>query len=87
MLRQAYLAYGASFFRDSAGGVWPLPYTNPRVADRDEDLAQAITRLIADAGADVESPESAVETNIHLWQRIRTSPLPTVINADDVVPR
>ncbi len=87
VLRQAYLADGAAFFLDSAGGVWPLPYTNPRVTSTDEDLAQAITRLMSDAGADVQSPDLAVETNVLLWQHIQASPLPIVINADDVIPR
>ena len=74
VLRQAYLAEGAAFFRDSAGGVWPLPYANPCVTRTDEDLTQTITRLMSDAGADVQSHDTAVETNILLWQYIQTSP-------------
>jgi hypothetical protein len=66
--------------------VWPLPYTNPGVTTTDEDLAQTITRLMGDAGADVETPHAAIETNVLLWQHIQTSPLPIVINADDVIP-
>ena len=39
-----------------------------------------------DAGADVEHPDAAVETNPLVWKQIQASPLPIVINADDVIP-
>ncbi|AGB27281.1 hypothetical protein Mycsm_07187 (plasmid) [Mycobacterium sp. JS623] len=86
VLRQAYLAEGAAFFRDSLGGVWPLPCKRYRPTDTDEDLAQTLTRLLVDAGADVESPDAAVETNLLLWQQIQASPLPIAIHADEVMP-
>ncbi len=87
VLRQAYLAKGAAFFIDSMGNAWPLPYKNPRSATDDEDLAQVLSRLMLDAGADVENPDGEVETNTTVWRRIRTSSLPVVIDADDVMTR
>jgi hypothetical protein len=46
---------GAAFFRDSAGGVWPLPYTkSPRHRHR-RGPGPDHHRLMGDAGADVES--------------------------------
>ena len=53
----------------------------------DEDLAQGITRLMFDAGADVENVDGAVDTNPDVLKRIQTSPLPLVIDADDVMSR
>ena len=82
VLRQAYLAEGAAFFLDSFGVAWPLPYKKPRPTNTDEDLAQALSRLMFDAGADVEHPDAAVETNPLVWRQIQASPLPIVINAD-----
>jgi hypothetical protein len=86
VLRQAYLADGAAFFLDSSGVAWPLPYKKPLPTNTDEDLAQALSRLMLDAGADVEHPDAAVETNLSVWQQIQASRLPIVINADDVIP-
>ena len=86
VLRQAYLAEGAAFFLDSFGVAWPLPYKKPRPTNTDEDLAQALSRLMFDAGADVEHPDAAVDTNPLVWRQIQASPLPIVINADDVIP-
>ncbi|WP_268951989.1 hypothetical protein [Mycolicibacterium fluoranthenivorans] len=39
-----------------------------------------------DAGADVEHPDAAVDTNPLVWQQIQAGGLPIVINADDVIP-
>ncbi len=39
-----------------------------------------------DAGADVEHPDDAVETNQLVWQQIQAGALPIVINGDDVIP-
>ena len=86
MLCQAYLAEGAAFFLDSSGVAWPLPYKKRRPTNTEEDLAQALSRLMFDAGADVEHPDAAVETNPLVWRQIQASPLPIVINADDVIP-
>jgi hypothetical protein len=41
---------------------------------------------MGDAGANVETPHAAIETNVLLWQHIQTPPLPIVMNADDVIP-
>ena len=35
-------------------------------------------------GADDEHPDAAVDTNPLVWRQIQASPLPIVINADDV---
>lgn len=40
-----------------------------------------------DAGADVENVDGAVDTNPDVLKRIQTSPLPLVIDADDVMSR
>ena len=61
---------------DGSGVAWPLPYKKPRPTNTDEDLAQALSR----------HPDAAVETNLLVWRQIQASPLPMVINADDVIP-
>ena len=76
----------STFFLDSSGVASAVPYKTPRPTNTDEDLAQALSRLMLDAGADVEHPDAAVETNLLVWMQIPASPLPMVINADDVIP-
>lgn len=87
VLRQAYLAAGVAFFVDSCGKPWPLPFKRARPTITDDDLAQGITRLMLDAGADVETVDGAVDTNPDVLKRIQTRPLPLVIDADDVMSR
>lgn len=82
VLRQAYLSDGAAFFLDSTGATWPLPY--PQAANTDETKAQTLSRLLLDAGADVDDPQSTVPTNPLVLQQIQALPLPMVINADEV---
>ncbi|WND60186.1 hypothetical protein QQA43_30540 (plasmid) [Mycolicibacterium vanbaalenii] len=82
VLRQAYLSDGAAFFRDSNGATWPLPY--PQATNTDETMAQTLSRLLLDAGADVDDPHSAVPTNPWVLHQIQALPLPMVINADEV---
>ena len=83
VLRQAYLADGVAFFLDSTGKTWPLPYPQS-TANTDETMAQTLSRLMIDAGADVDDPGSAVATNPLVLQQLWDTPLPMVVNADDV---
>ncbi|WP_293003359.1 hypothetical protein [Mycobacterium sp.] len=80
VLEKAYLDAGAAFFLDSDNIAWPMPY--PALPDEDSEstLAQTLTRLIGDAGADVDDPGSAVPTNEELVRRIRNATLPIVIS-------
>lgn len=79
VLEKAYLDAGAAFFIDSHNVAWPMPYP-PFPTDPDNHaLAQTLTRLILDAGADVADPNSAVETNEELVKRIQTATLPFLI--------
>lgn len=86
VLRQAYLADEAAFFVDSPGVVWPLPYKKDRPTNTVEDLAQALSRLMSDAGADVEDPAADVDTNPLVWRHLQIAARPMTLNADDFIP-
>ena len=56
-----------------------MPYPLLPTDDSERTLAQTLTRLILDAGADVADPETAVETNEELVRRIQSATLPFLI--------
>lgn len=87
VLRQAYITDEAGFFLDSCGVVWPLPYKKDRPTNTVEDLAQALSRLMTDAGADVEDPAADVDTNPLVWRQLQIAARPMTLNADDFIPR
>lgn len=79
VLEKAYLDAGAAFFLDSNHVAWPMPYPLLPTDNTEYTLAQTLTRLILDAGADVADPDHAVATNEELVRRIQSATLPIVI--------
>lgn len=79
VLEKAYLDAGAAFFLDSHNIAWPMPYPLLPTDDSERTLAQTLTRLILDAGADVADPYTAVATNEELVRRLQNATLPFLI--------
>ncbi|WP_156616827.1 hypothetical protein [Mycobacterium sp. 852014-52144_SCH5372336] len=63
--------------------MWPLPYLKDRPTNTVEDLAPALSRGIADAGADVEDPAADVGTNALVWRQLQIAARPMILNADE----
>ncbi len=80
---QSVLVTGeASFFETTEGQVWPLPqlagvgYNAGYGGAGPRALAQALSRLLGDAGADVEDPDGGVDDVAAVWEAVCAQHLP-----------
>lgn len=86
-LQTAYVDGQVGFFTDSTHHAWPLPCPWPAPTDPIETLAQTISRLLRDAGADVADPDLAVDTEPSLLQHLRANGLPLEVNLGATAPQ
>ena len=76
-LTELHIAEDAAFFRDSTGAVWPMPL--PRQGRTTPLIATAITKLMLDAGTDVDAREDDIDPTQELLDTLENWPLPITI--------